>query len=196
MSKTGLKTILCLLLVLTFCGVKRSDAVNQTQGSASGLQTADLESIKAQLSGYRTWTLVNPRPVLLDSVRATDCAAPSIRVPDPHSNKYISVYVNDAGRQAMMSEKYPRFPQGSIIVKAKSNEGTSGRPELLTIMVKQGKGYDHVNGDWQYLVMDGDGKKLETPGNIQSCQRCHLARKDTDYVSRAYLPGAVREKLK
>jgi hypothetical protein len=95
-----------------------------------------------------------------------------------------------------MSEKHPRFPEGSIIVKAKSSEETSGLPELLTIMVKRGEGYDQRNGNWEYLVMAGDGSKVERPTNVESCQHCHLTSKDTDYVSRVYLPNAVREKLR
>src|SRR5436190_3510813 len=196
MSKTGLKTISCLLAVLLFCAANWAGSLNKAQYSASGLQASDLESLKEELLGYRTWTLVNPRPVLMDAVVAADCAAPNIRSRSPHSNKYISVYVNDVGRTAMMAERYPRFPQGSIIVKAKSSEGTGGLPELLTIMVKRGKGYDQGNGNWEYLVMDGNGSRVERPANVESCQRCHLAHKDSDYVSRVYLPRTVREKLR
>lgn len=196
MFKPGLKTISCILLVLLFCAARWAGSLNEAQYSASGLQASDLESLKAELSRYRTWTLVNPQPVLLDPVLAADCAAANIRVRSPHSNKYISVYVNDVGRTAMMSEMYPRFPQGSIIVKAKSSGETSRLPELLTIMVKRGEGYDQGNGNWEYLVMDGNGSRVERPANVESCQVCHLARKETDYVSRVYLPKAVREKLR
>ena len=196
MFKPGLTTISCILLTMLFCGAKWAGSLSEAQSSASGSRASDLDQLKAELSRYKTWTLVNPQPALLDPVLAADCAAPSIRVRNPHSNKYISVYVNDAGRTAMMSEKYPRFPSGSIIVKAKSSEETSGLPELLTIMVKRGEGYDQGNGNWEYLVMDGDGSKVERPTNVESCQRCHLARKDTDYVSRVYLPNSIREKLR
>ena len=96
----------------------------------------------------------------------------------------------------MMSEMYPKFPQGSIIVKAKSSGEANRPPELLTIMVKQGEGYDQGNGNWEYLVMDGSASKVERPTNVESCRACHLARKETDYVSRAYLPKTVREKLR
>jgi hypothetical protein len=185
-----------MLLVLLFCIANRAGSQNQTQYSASGSQASDLESLKTDLTRYRTWTLVNPQPVLMDPVLSAACAAANIRVGSPHSNKYISVYVNDLGRKAMMFEKYPKFPQGSIIVKAKSSGETSGHPELLTIMVKQSEGYDQGNGNWEYLVMDGDGSRVERPTNVESCQACHLAHKETDYVSRVYLPKAVREKLR
>jgi cytochrome P460 len=194
--RMGLKTLICILLVLLFCAVKRAGSLNNALCYAPSPQPDDLESLKAELSKYRTWTLVNPQPVLMDPVVATDCAAPNIRTPSPHSNKYILVYVNGVGRAAMMSEKYPRFPPGSIIIKEKLSEKTSRLPELLTIMVKRSEGYDQGNGNWDYLVVDGDSSRVERPTNVRSCQACHLAHKETDYVSRIYLPKGIREKLK
>ena len=194
--RMGLKTVICVLLALLFCAVERVNYLSNAQASAPGSQSDDLESLKAELSKYRTWTLVNAEPVLMDPVVAVACAAPNTSAPNPHSNKYIRVYVNEAGSRAMMSEKHPRFPQGSIIVKEKLSEATSRLPELLTIMVKRNEGYDQGNGDWDYLVVNGDGSRVERPTDVRSCQACHLAHKESDYVSRIYLPKDVREKLK
>ena len=194
--RTALKTIICILLVLLFCAVKEAGSLNNAQYSAPGPPSDDFESLKAELSKYRTWTLVNPQPLLMDKVVATACAAPNISTPSPHSNKYILVYVNDVGKAAMMSEKHPKFPPGSIIVKEKLSEKINRLPELLTIMVKRSEGYDQANGNWDYLVVDGDSSRIERPANVRSCQTCHLAHKETDYVSRIYLPKDVREKLK
>jgi Cytochrome P460 len=133
---------------------------------------------------------------LLDPVMSRLCAAQDTGVGDPHAKKYISVYVNDIGRTAMMSEKSPRFPQGSIIVKAKSSGEAADVPELVTIMVKRAEGYDRENGNWEYLVMNGDGSRLEKPANVESCRRCHFVHRGTDFVSRVYLPASVREKLR
>ena len=194
--RTGLKTIICISLVLLFCAVKQAGSLNNAQDPAPRLQPDDLESLKAELSKYKTWTLVNPKPVLMDQVAAAACAAPNIGTLSPHSNKYILVYVNEVGRAAMMSKKSPRFPQGTIIVKEKLSEETSRLPELLTVMVKRGEGYDQGNGNWDYLVVSGDGSRVERPANVRSCQTCHLAHKGSDYVSRIYLPNSVRERLK
>ncbi len=194
--RMGLKPVTCILLALLFCAVKRADSVGNAQDSAPGPQPGDLKSLKAELSQYRTWTPVNAKPVLMDTVVSVACAAPNIGAPNPHSNKYIRVYVNEVGRAAMMSEKYPRFPQGSIIVKEKLSEATSRLPELLTIMVKRNEGYDQGNGNWDYLVVNADGSRVERPANVKSCQACHLANKESDYVSRIYLPKEIREKLK
>src|SRR4030095_3586198 len=136
MSKPGSKTLLCILLLVLFCAAKWAGPLNVAQSSGSEAQTNDMEVLKSELSRYKTWTLVNPKPVLLDRLTSFDCAALNIGAGNPHSSKYISVYVNDAGRAAMMSELYPKFPQGSIIVKAKFSEENNGVPELLTIMVK------------------------------------------------------------
>ena len=195
MSKTISKTIMFTLLVLSLCVVMWAGSPNEAQYSAP-TQPSDLESIKAELSRYRTWTQVNPQPVLMDPIVAAACAPPNISAHNPHSNKYVSVYVNDVGRPAMLSEKYPKFPPGSIIVKEKLSDARSGLPELLTIMVKRDEAFDPGNGNWEYLVMDGGGSRVERPTNVESCRTCHLANKATDYVSRIYLPKDVREELK
>src|SRR5436190_17769194 len=75
---------------------------------------------------------------------------------NPHLKKYIIVHVNDIGRKAMLEEKNPKFPEGSVIVKEKLPEEKSQTPELLTVMIKQRKGFNPESGDWEYMVVDGD----------------------------------------
>ena len=115
---------------------------------------------------------------------------------NPHRDKFITVYVNDIGRHAMMQEKVPRFPQGSVIVKEKLPSQDSSTPELLTAMTKREPGYDPQNGDWEYMALDGTGKSVQARGKLESCQACHMMVKATDYVSRNYLPREVWDKLK
>ena len=186
----------CILLALSFGIVVSAGCFNHVESSGARRQSDDIESLKAELAKYRNWTLVNPQPVLMDPIVAVACAAPSIGTPSPHSNKYVLVYVNEAGKAAMMSEKHPRFPPGAIIVKEKFSEETNRLPELLTIMVKRAEGFDPGNGNWEYWVAEGDLSRVQRPGNVKSCQGCHLAKKETDYVSRIYLPKEIREKLK
>ena len=190
-----LKITTCVLAIAMAGALKWIDPPT-TQPAKTEAQAAYLESVRTQLSTYKTWTLVNPEPVLMDPIVAADCAAPNLGARSPHSNKYVAVYVNDAGRHAMMFEKYPSFPEGSIIVKEKLDSKTSQVPELLTIMIKRGEGYDPGNGNWEYLVMDGRGSRVEKPASVEKCQSCHLVNKRTDYVSRIYLPKEIREKLK
>jgi len=151
------------------------------------------------IAGYRQWTRVNPEPALVLAQTAQLCAAlgTTAAPPSPHGpDKFITVYVNDAGRHAMMEEQSPHFPQGSIIVKEKLTTAKSATPELLTVMYKRESGYNPDSGDWEYLVFDGAGKSIQTRGKLENCQACHKMDQDTDYVSRAYLPLEARTRLK
>ncbi len=88
----------------------------------------------------------------------------------------------------MMNEKIPKFPEGSVIVKEKSLSENSSSLELLTVMIKQKKGFNATTGDWEYMVVNGAGTKVEGRGNLENCQSCHILNKQTDYVFRSYLP--------
>ena len=140
------------------------------------------------------------RTFLIGAIAAL-CAAPTATqnkaaAANPHLDKFITVYVNDIGRRAMMEEKLPRFPQGSVIVKEKLANKDSTAPELLTVMIKREAGYNPENGDWEYMALDGTGKEVRSSGRLESCQSCHMMVKDTDYVFRNHLPSEVRERLK
>jgi hypothetical protein len=153
------------------------------------------------ISGYRQWSRVNPEPQIVASRIAIQCSLPTpaqreIEGGNPHNDKWVVVYVNELGRAAMMGQKNPVFPLGSIIVKEKLATKESTNPELLTVMRKREAGYDSKRGDWEYLVFDGPGKVMEANGKLEKCQACHLMEKDTDYVSRRYLPYDVWKKLK
>ena len=166
--------------------------------AASSNTTAEQhESIK----GYRAWTRVNPVPADFPSTLALLCAPLTARQlemnsGDPHKDKFITVYVNELGTNAMMHEKNPRFPQGSVIVKEKLPSKESISPELLTVMIKREQGYNPGNGDWEYMALDGDGKEVRARGRLEKCQACHQRAENGDYVHRNYLPAEVREKLK
>lgn len=178
--------------------------------SLSAFQEIAVESLTSEnaqrsgsevVEGYKQWTRVNPTPAVLHSQLALDCAAPTAKRSrmeegNPHRDKFITVYVNDIGRHAMMLEKVPRFPQGSVIVKEKLPSKNSSAPELLTVMTKREPGYDPQNGDWEYIALDGAGKSVQARGKLESCQACHMMVKATDYVSRNYLPHEVWDKLK
>ena len=144
---------------------------------------------------------MNPVPADLPSPLALSCIAPTTKqiemdAGDPHKNKFITVYVNELGTNAMMHERNPRFPQGSVIVKEKLPAQESTSPELLTVMIKREKGYNAENGDWEYMALDGDGKEVRARGQLEKCQACHRMAAHVDYVHRNYLPAEVREKLK
>jgi hypothetical protein len=63
-------------------------------------------------------------------------------------------------------------------------------------MLKHEAGYDPEGGDWEYLVLDGQGKEVRARGKLESCRACHQTYPDTDFVSRNYLPYELYKKLK
>lgn len=156
-----------------------------------------------EIAGYKSWTKANFEPVLMAPQVAILCGVRMLpgggHVYDkrnPHYEKFITVYVNDAGQKAMLSQKRPKFPAGSVIVKEKLSAKDSQSPELLTVMIKQQKGFNPANGDWEYMVLDGTGTKIEGRGRLENCQACHLANQNTDYVFRSYLSDEVASSLK
>jgi hypothetical protein len=184
----------CLLLFLSavVAITLRSRSGEAPSTASRHAPVADEELI----AGYRKWTRVNPEPVTMAAQSAQACA---ILLPDPnnpHSSKFITVYVNEIGRHAMMEEETPHFPQGSIVVKEKLSTPTSTAPELLTVMIKRAPGYNPESGDWEYLVTDGTGKSVQKRGKLENCQACHLRDKSTDYIVRSYLPPEVTRQLK
>ena len=148
-----------------------------------------------EIDGYRNWTKVNSTPQLMPGRVAAACAiwrsSTGVVIDgsdNPHRNKYFTVYVNDIGREAMLKHKNPNFPEGSVIVKEKLSAQDSQAPELLTVMIKQKKGFNPANGDWEYMVVDGKGETVQGRGNLENCQRCHIDKQKTDYIFRTYLP--------
>jgi hypothetical protein len=144
-----------------------------------------------RLAAIHRWTKVNPKPLKLPSALNTLCAQASIvsrTVPNPHRNRYFTVYVNRIGKDAMAAAESPQFPVGSLIVKEKLPDQKARKAELLTAMIKREKGYDSEGGDWEYAVLDGAGKKTIERGKLTNCASCHAQQKASDYVFRTYLP--------
>lgn len=172
------------------------------------------------IEGYTNWQLVNAQPAPMDAAVAAACAPNNgaVRASSfeavmgsggPHEKKWINVFVNPIGEDAMMTQKQPRFPEGTVIVKQKlaipAAKGKSmqppkplpgQKPELLTVMIKREAGYNPKNGDWEWMVTDGSGEKVVESGKTEACQQCHQPYAKTDFVVRSYLPVSVIEALK
>ena len=155
-----------------------------------------------EIAGFRNWTKINKEPHLVVSKLAILCARPTQAQMDedaknPHKDKFINVYVNDIGKDEMMTKKSPDFPVGTVIVKEKLPTAESKDAELLTVMIKREKDYNPKVGDWEFLTFNGAGTETTARGKLSNCQTCHLVEKSTDYVSRrGYLPYEVRQKFK
>lgn len=172
-----------------------------TKNETSSSQTEN-KQVK-EIEGYKNWTKVNSTPQLMPDVVAMSCVLYKSRSGErvdsktsPHLEKYITVYVNDIGRKAMLEQKNPKFPEGSVIVKEKLPDEQSQTPELLTVMIKQQKGFNPESGDWEYMVASGDGTRIEGRGNLANCQACHFNKQATDYIFRTYLSQAESKNLK
>jgi hypothetical protein len=145
------------------------------------------------LAEYRQWTLVNPTPLLMEPVSAASCVAVSGRhESSSHGPKYISVFVNLAGREAMMNGQPPKFPVGSMIVKEKLGSPDSKNPEVLTAMIKREAGYNPESGDWEFLVLDGAASKITERGKLTHCSGCHKPYESSDFVTKSYLTDSVK----
>lgn len=155
-----------------------------------------------EIEGYKNWTKVNSIPQHMPAVISRLCGLPrrtsgsNSLHGDKSEEKYFTVYVNDTGREAMLTQKVPQFPEGSIIVKEKLTDRGSKTPELLTVMIKQKKGSSPETGDWEYMVTDGTGTTVQGRGYLENCQACHVGQKGTDYIFRTYLEEAAEKNLK
>lgn len=160
-------------------------------GFTKGNLTANSKPAVKELVNYRQWALVNPKPYFIPFPLAVPCAPgmPAGTIINPHIGKFIKVYVNAVGQRAMLSQKRPSFPVGSVIVKEKLTTAKSTKPELMTVMLKRAPGYNPKCGDWEFMVVNGTATKVEASGKLANCQSCHTD-KGMDYIFRTYLPDA------
>lgn len=170
-----------LLLVLTLAGRSRG---------AEGGFSFDAATLKDKT----LWTQVNTEPYRLSVSVDALCRMPtardyeSERKQNPHAASYITVYVNNIGREAMFAKEIQRFPEGSVIVKQKIGNYSEGRkPLLYTIMRKREAGYNPSVGDWEFAVIGPNGTELQAIGKLDNCQGCHQGKRDSDHVFRPYL---------
>jgi len=183
------RKLLTVILLIFVGGFISGNSLGVFGGPATDKPKAKKrDSLLLEIAKYRQWTLVNPTPVLMDPNSARDCAVFIGTEFNPHERKYVSVYVNHKGASAMMTQLHPRFPEGSIIVKEKLSDKLSQTPELLTVMIKREEGYNPKSRDWEYLVLDGPASKILERGKLSSCNGCHVAYLNTDFVTRHYLP--------
>lgn len=112
-----------------------------------------------------------------------------------HENAFNSfgvVYVNEIARHALVNEKKPQFPVGSVIVREKLAQANAAAPELLVVMVKRARSFNRKANDWEFLTIDGSVSNITHREKTGSCRDCHQQQKGSDFVFRTYLPEDVR----
>ena len=103
---------------------------------------------------------------------------------DSHADSIFgAVYMNDAARGTK-----PAYAAGAIILREKLSKASASIPDILTVMVKHERGFNPAANDWEFIVVSGDGTKLVKRERTGSCQQCHSAKSDNDFVFRAYSP--------
>ena len=81
------------------------------------------------------------------------------------------------------------LPPGSMIVREKlSRSSAATTPDLLAVMIKRAKGFNPMANDWEFLVVTGDGRKIERREKTGACQECHASQSRNDFVFRDYSP--------
>lgn len=158
-------------------------------GLPSVVNSQDDDGIDSIIEDYPNWTRLTAeaRPV-----------GPSLwmlcRLPTPkeqafmdsvHGAYYLNDYVNDIGLAAMTTERYPRFPVGTVIVKEKLTSPTDTAPHALGIMIKHEDGYDPTTNDWAYWYWLAPDVLVRDNDNY--CADCHREAALTDSVFRPYL---------
>jgi hypothetical protein len=141
------------------------------------------------------WIRVNARPYRISSSVESLCRSPlpadfeRARTENPHASAYVTVFVNEIGA-ASMNAPSPGFPEGSMIVKQKYHSDApperTDAADLYTVMIKRKSGYNPSVGDWEFAVVAGDGRRVESRGRISTCMGCHDDHAATDYVYRTY----------
>jgi len=189
----------CVTVVLLGMGVSGLARLYGTQEQPAPKDT-EADAVKL-ISGYRQWTKANDEPKYVVPRVAPGSSGP-LPVPqktaDPHEGKFLTVYVNETGREQFMAKKIPRFTEGTVIVGEKlPSRETNAAPELLTVMVKRAAGFDPQNKDWEYLVFDGPGKKVAARGKQnESCAECHEVQQPLDNVFRRCLNLEVLNQMR
>jgi hypothetical protein len=156
----------------------------------------DSSNLIQVLSNYKSWKVVNPERYFVPNPTAALCAAPTQAEVSPHRGKYILVYTNPRAERPLTQMKTPVFPRGAVVVKEKYASAEAETPELLTVMVKQAKGYNPAAGDWAYFVVSAPELKIIAGGKLKNCASCHTISKASGYVFRSYLPAETDAKLR
>ena len=199
-------SLLVVALALPSCSADRStkgDVDKSAPAETTVLQTPpkatpEFQPPPAAFAGYRKWYRANPAPLPMKESMMRLCLSLSpeevkaIQDKDPHDAVQVpmtfTVFVNEAGKDRLLSRTTGAFPIGSCIVKDAHDGSDFATSRTLTAMIKREKGYSPETGDWEYFVLDGFAKSVTRQGKLENCASCHASVADNDYVYTDYLP--------
>jgi hypothetical protein len=116
-----------------------------------------------------------------------------------HGELFVNNYGNDLARSYGEYENGGAMPAGAIIVKDSFIMTTEGDIQTgpFALMEKMPTGFDPVNGDWRYMLIDSRGEVQGISGGYGServafCGACHrTAAPATDHLF--FMPKAFRK---
>jgi hypothetical protein len=145
--------------------------------SPPALPALDVESV---LASYQGWTLLTPEPRNVSIALWALCRATTPEedafLASQHGSRYLRLFVNETGAQAMAAEGERLFPPGSIIVKEKLIEPDDASPEAIGIMIKHDSGFNPEGGDWEYAYWEKSGALVRDAEQPAGCQSCHTGQ--------------------
>jgi hypothetical protein len=90
--------------------------------------------------------------------------------------------MNNIAREALTTEPRLPFPVGSIIVREKLTKADDAQPQLVTAMIKRGRGFNSKANNWEFLAVDGAMNKILLRQKKGSCLDCHASQTQRDFV--------------
>ncbi len=127
----------------------------------------------ASFANWASWTLVDTKNGVDPSLGGAHAGNDSTAV--------RKIYVKD-GQKAVGGT----YPIGTLVVKHMKSDSM----EMITAMAKRGNGFDAANNDWEYFVIQNDGKIVVDGGTTMRgstglmggmCVGCH-AKASEDYI--------------
>jgi Cytochrome P460 len=154
--KKPIVVFLLSILLISACGSTAASASMPICEGGKNLNILD----------YATWTKVNPKPI-------------------KGHEKWVNIYVDDAGKDIYLSASGETFPVCARIVKTILLDADSDKVILLSVMIKMPPGYDPEHNDWYWGEYNKNGQVTGTTistGKVQVCFACHSGAATADYV--------------
>jgi len=129
---------------------------------------------------YREFKRLTGEPRYIAPLTAALCRTPSKEQLDkeqaitgPHTRVAVHLYANSSAADSIAADA-TELPVGAIIVKEKLSSDQKSVTDIGG-MVKRPKGYDPVNGDWEFFFYTPGGEF--TTGRLAKFVDCHNGAK-------------------
>ncbi len=137
-------------------------------------QPEEFIATDADFSDYQSWTQTIEPQVGPDPAGLVGGAHGA---PDSTLTRYIFVDDENASRDGNGN-----FPLGTRFVK--EVRMADGSVAAVTAMVKRGNGFNAGNKEWEWFLLESDGKIMQRGADLMEnmCNGCHAQNTSKDYV--------------